>query len=98
VGSGSSGRREGNPPLVVLAAAFGCRICPTFAPPSAWSPTILTHLARCFTASLTAFTGLAHTALLAGFAANICSCFVNGLMPLRAGRAGFLWTVNFARP
>jgi hypothetical protein len=50
------------------------------------------------TASLTAFTGLARTALLAGFAANVCSCFVNGLMPLRAGRAGFLWTVNFARP
>src|ERR1700691_4577895 len=51
-----------------------------------------------FTASLTAFTGRARTALLAGFAANVCSCLVNGLMPLRAGRAGFFTTVNFAKP
>ena len=55
-------------------------------------------IAAHFTASFTAFTGLARTALLAGFAANVCSCFVKGLMPFRAGRAGFLWTVNFARP
>src|ERR1700733_2502233 len=45
-----------------------------------------------FTASLIAFTGLARTALLAGLAANFCFCLVNGLMPSRAGRAGFLWT------
>ena len=50
------------------------------------------------TASLTAFTGLARTALLAGLAANFCFCLVNGLMPSRAGRAGFLTTTNLANP
>jgi hypothetical protein len=50
------------------------------------------------TASFTAFTGLARTALLAGLAANFCFCLVKGLIPSRAGRAGFLWTVNFASP
>ena len=50
------------------------------------------------TASLIAFTGLALTALLAGLAANVSSCFVNGLMPLRAGRAGFFTTTNLAKP
>src|SRR5580704_12100899 len=50
------------------------------------------------TASLMALTGLARTALLAGFAANLCFSFVNGLMPSRAGRAGFFTTTNFAKP
>ena len=50
------------------------------------------------TASLTALTGRARTALLAGLAANICFSFVNGLMPSRAGRAGFFTTTNFAKP
>src|SRR5579883_2120721 len=50
------------------------------------------------TASLTAFTGRARTALLAGFAANICFSLVKGLMPSRAGRAGFFTTTNFAKP
>jgi hypothetical protein len=50
------------------------------------------------TASLMAFTGRARTVLLAGLAANVCSCFVKGLMPLRAGQAGFFTTTNFAKP
>ena len=45
-----------------------------------------------------AFTGRALTALLAGFAANVCFCLVNGLTPSRAGRAGFYTTTNFATP
>jgi hypothetical protein len=44
------------------------------------------------------FTGLALTALLAGFAANLCFSLVNGLIPLRAGLAGFFTTSNFAKP
>src|ERR1700677_831313 len=58
----------------------------------------MTDAAAYFTASLTAFTGRARTALLAGLAANVCSCLVNGLMPLRAGRAVFFTTTNFAKP
>src|SRR5579863_7937048 len=56
------------------------------------------HPALHFTASLTAFTGLALTALLAGFAANFCFCLVKGLIPSRAGRAGFFTTTNLAKP
>ena len=51
-----------------------------------------------FTASLIALTGLPRTVLLAGLAANFCFSFVNGLMPSRAGRAGFFTTTNFAKP
>lgn len=36
--------------------------------------------------------------LLAGFALNIISSPVNGLMPLRAFRAGFLTTLIFSNP
>ena len=50
------------------------------------------------TASLIAFTGRARTALLAGLAANFCFSFVKGLIPSRAGRAGFFTTTNFAKP
>jgi hypothetical protein len=50
------------------------------------------------TASLMALTGLARTPLLAGLAANFCFSLVNGLMPSRAGRAGFLTTTNLAKP
>jgi hypothetical protein len=39
---------------------------------------------------LIALTGLARTPLLAGFAANLCFSLVKGLIPSRAGRAGFL--------
>ena len=42
--------------------------------------------------------GRAFTALLAGFAAKVVGSFVNGLIPLRAGRAGFLMTTNLAKP
>ena len=35
---------------------------------------------------------------LARLAANVCSCLVKGLMPLRAGLAGFFTTTNFASP
>src|ERR1700733_13932993 len=49
------------------------------------------------TASLIAFTGLARTPLLAGLAANFCFSFVNGLIPSRAGRAGFFTTTNLAK-
>src|SRR4051812_32474581 len=38
------------------------------------------------------------TALLAGLAAKVVGSLVNGLMPLRAGRAGFFTTTNFAKP
>jgi len=50
------------------------------------------------TASLSALIGRARTPLLAGFAGNFCFSFVNGLMPSRAGRAGFFTTTNFAKP
>src|SRR5450432_2426308 len=49
-------------------------------------------------ASLIALVGRALTALLAGLAAKVVGSFVKGLMPLRAGRAGFLTTTNFANP
>src|ERR1700722_14418322 len=49
-------------------------------------------------ASLIALIGRARTALLAGFAAKVCGCLVNGLMPWRALVAGFLITRNFAKP
>ena len=45
-----------------------------------------------------AFTARAFTPLLAGLAANLCFSFVKGLMPSRAGRAGFFTTMNFAKP
>jgi hypothetical protein len=50
------------------------------------------------TASFSALMGRARTPLLAGFAANFCFSFVNGLIPSRAGRAGFFTTTNFAKP
>jgi len=50
------------------------------------------------TASLTALTGRARTALLAGLAANVCGCLVKGLMPWRALVAGFFTTRNLAKP
>src|ERR1700757_451541 len=53
---------------------------------------------RCQTASLAALTGLARTILRAGFALNIISSPVNGLVPLRALVAGFLTTTNLANP
>src|SRR5262249_3687976 len=40
------------------------------------------------TMSLSALNGTALTTLRAGLALNICSCLVNGLIPLRAGTAG----------
>src|SRR5882672_10060042 len=49
-------------------------------------------------ASLMALIGRAFTALLAGLAAKVVGSLVNGLMPLRAGRAGFFTTTNFAKP
>ena len=39
--------------------------------------------------SLRAFNGRTLTTLRAGLALKTCSCFVNGLMPLRSGVAGF---------
>jgi hypothetical protein len=45
-----------------------------------------------------ALIGRALTALLAGLAANVVGSLVNGLMPLRAGLAGFFTTMNFAKP
>ena len=50
------------------------------------------------TESFIAFTALARTPLLAGFAANFCFSLVKGLIPSRAGRAGFLTTTNLAKP
>ncbi len=49
-------------------------------------------------ASLIALAGRALTALLAGFAANVVGSLVNGLIPSRAGLAGFLTTTNLANP
>src|SRR3954469_18244858 len=45
-----------------------------------------------------ALTGRALTVLLAGLAAKVVGSFVNGLIPLRAGRAGFFLTTNLAKP
>ena len=42
-----------------------------------------------FAKSLRAFSGRTLTTFRAGFALNICSCFVKGLIPLWAGTAGF---------
>jgi hypothetical protein len=49
-------------------------------------------------ASLAAFTGRALMIFRAGFALNIVGSFVNGLMPFRAFVAGFLMTINLAKP
>ena len=50
------------------------------------------------TASFAALTGRARTIFRAGFALNIISSPVKGLVPLRALVAGFLMTTNFANP
>src|SRR5580698_7535929 len=42
--------------------------------------------------------GRARTDLLAGLAAKVCGCLVNGLMPWRALVAGFFTTRNLAKP
>src|SRR5690606_31539192 len=49
-------------------------------------------------ASLSFFSGRTLTLTVAGFAANHCSSFVNGLMPLRFGLAATLTEVILSRP
>src|SRR5690606_11816810 len=49
-------------------------------------------------ASLSFFSGRTFTFTEAGLAANHCSSFVNGLMPLRFGLAGTLTALNLATP
>jgi hypothetical protein len=49
-------------------------------------------------ASFAAFTGRALMIFRAGFALNIVGSFVKGLMPFRAFVAGFLMTINLAKP
>src|SRR5687768_918037 len=56
------------------------------------------HRADQAAASLSFFSGRTLTLTVAGFAANHCSSFVNGLMPLRFGFAGTLTAVIFSRP
>src|SRR5687767_13454868 len=51
-----------------------------------------------YTASFVAFTGRALTIFRAGLALNIVGSLVKGLIPWRALVAGFLMTMNFARP
>ncbi len=45
-----------------------------------------------------ALIGRARTDLLAGLAAKVIGCLVNGLIPWRAFVAGRLTTRNFAKP
>src|SRR6185295_19389103 len=51
-----------------------------------------------YTAILAALTGRARTTLRAGFALNIISSPLNGLIPFRALVAAFLMTTNLAKP
>src|SRR4029079_12004331 len=51
-----------------------------------------------YTASLAAFTGRTLRIFRAGFALNTVGSLVKGLMPLRSGVAGFLTTMNLAKP
>src|SRR5438067_7644535 len=51
-----------------------------------------------FAMSLRALRGRTLMTRRAGLALNICSCLVNGLMPMRALVAGFWMTVIFMRP
>src|SRR5262245_184511 len=53
---------------------------------------------RQFTRALRLFSGARRIFLEAGFALNIISSLVKGLMPLRAFVAGFLTTFIFSRP
>merc|ERR1719231_1410252 len=48
--------------------------------------------------SLSFFMGRARTVLLAGFALKTHGSFVKGLMPLRAGWAGFFFSFRFNAP
>merc|ERR1712100_259140 len=48
--------------------------------------------------SFSFFMGRARTVLLAGFALKTHGSLVNGLMPLRAGRAGFFFNFRFKAP
>src|SRR5689334_7756015 len=49
-------------------------------------------------ASLSFLSGRTLSLVVAGLAANHCSSFVNGLMPLRLGLAGTLTALIFSRP
>merc|ERR1712110_991002 len=48
--------------------------------------------------SLSFFMGRARTVLLAGFALKTHGSLVKGFMPLRAGRAGFFFSLRFNAP
>src|SRR6476646_4408917 len=50
------------------------------------------------TASFAAFTGRTLSILRAGFALKTVGSLVNGLMPVRSLVAGFLMTMNLAKP
>ena len=51
-----------------------------------------------FAMSFRAFIGRSLITFRAGFALNICSTLVKGLIPLRALTAGFWITMTFSRP
>lgn len=65
------------------------------APPS--DAASVRHIAQA-AASLSFFSGRTLPLTLAGLAANHCSSFVNGLVPLRLGLAGTFTDVIFSKP
>ena len=63
-----------------------------------YQPSLAAQMAWPQTASFAAFTGRTLSILRAGFALNTVGSLVNGLMPWRSLVAGFLTTMNLAKP
>ena len=94
----ASRRRPGSLHLVHRASRPRRSDAVHLAPTLRYQPSLAAQMAWPQTASFAAFTGRTLSILRAGFALNTVGSLVNGLMPWRSLVAGFLTTMNLAKP